>query len=110
SDGLDGILQGGTHAAVTCTRKIRADQPDLRTWGKSALFETAYHWFVLLNALCGGAPKTVTVLHATGDSRPEKLALEVRYEASVAELRVETDAKVDELSIVAGERSFTRSD
>lgn len=110
ADGLDRLLDAGPHATVRCVRRVRAGQADLpRSWARGALFETLYHWIVVLNALAGGAPGSVVVLHRSGDSRPERFALRLVYPASVAELVVEGDAVEDELAFTAGDREWART-
>jgi hypothetical protein len=50
------------------------------------------------------------VTHVTGDSRPEKVALKFQYEQGTAELVVEGEARVDELTLSTENGSWSRVD
>ena len=109
ADGLDRFLARGPHRNVRCVRRVPSDQADLpRSWARAALFESLYHYVLLLRAATGGVLAGVTVKRVTGSARPESIALAFEHADGAADLVIEGDADVDELSLSADGVTWAR--
>jgi hypothetical protein len=79
-----------------------------KTWARGGLFESVYHFAVMLNAAVGAPASRAVVERAASASRPEVIALRFEHGGATSELVIEGDASTDELTLFAGDLAWSR--
>lgn len=96
-------------------RRCPRSAPDApQAWSADAIFQSVYHSLVLVGRAMGGGRAKVVAASFVGGGRPERLRFSLEFAQGLAELELDFDARVDELSLRtrragAGERIWRRS-
>ena len=109
--GLAEHLAGGPHARIDYHLRCPPDRPDApRAWSRSGLYETLYHVLVVVGRAAGGGVPEVRAASATGTTRPARVRATLAYGDTEAEVRLDFDAAVEDLSVaITGAGGDTRT-
>jgi molybdenum cofactor biosynthesis enzyme MoaA/predicted dehydrogenase len=89
-------------------RRTQGSSDTLRTWSRSALYESLYHVLAIVGAAAGSGAGDVAGVSFRGDGAPASLRLDLRYGAAAAEVVLDFAAAAEEDVLVR--RDLDRSD
>ncbi len=107
--GLDGFLAARPLSSLTLTRRLPAAHPDApRAWSRDAIASALHDAIALALYAAGGGRPRVRVTLVVGERAPERIRLQLAWDAAEAAVEIDFTARAEETSLAHGAATWRR--